>query len=90
MIEVHIRMDLWTQWIEMAAKAESSIHRLEIIHADISARNFLVAEDLLTKLCNFSGSVIGCSSPLVAEEERYQMVSDSPRCMTTDILLSAV
>ncbi|KAJ5110875.1 hypothetical protein N7532_001410 [Penicillium argentinense] len=81
----NIQMEMRMQWIHMAIEAISSIHRLEIIHADISARNFLVAENLSIKLCDFSGSAIGGQTPLVAEEERYQMAPDSPRSIATDI-----
>ena len=80
-----VQMQMRIQWINMAAEAISSIHRFEIIHADISARNFLVADDLSIKLCDFSGSAIGNQIPLVAEEDRYQMAPDSPRSTTTDI-----
>jgi serine/threonine protein kinase len=73
------------QWIAMAISAVSFVHSFGIVHADISARNFLVADDLSIKLCDFSGSAIGESASLVEEEDRYRMAPDSPRSNVTDI-----
>lgn len=56
-----------------------------MIHADISPRNFLVAEDLLIKLCDFARSVIGNLKPLVEEEDRYRISPWSPRTFKTDL-----
>ncbi|KAJ5114402.1 hypothetical protein NUU61_000161 [Penicillium alfredii] len=69
----------------MAASAISLVHSFNVIHADISARNFLVADDLSIKLCDFSGSAISEKAPLVEEEDRYRMAPDSPRSTVTDI-----
>ncbi|KXG52065.1 uncharacterized protein PGRI_083490 [Penicillium griseofulvum] len=73
------------QWVIAAASAISILHRFGVIHSDISARNFLVADDLSIKLCDFSGSAIGGQESLVQEEDRYRMASDAPRSTTTDI-----
>ncbi|KAJ5942306.1 hypothetical protein N7516_002474 [Penicillium verrucosum] len=73
------------RWVEMAVSAISSLHSTGVIHADISARNFLVANDLSIKLCDFSGSSIGDQLPLVEEEDRYRTTPDSPRSQATDI-----
>ncbi|QKX54819.1 uncharacterized protein TRUGW13939_01908 [Talaromyces rugulosus] len=73
------------QWIPMAVDAIALIYRFGVIHADISTRNFLVADDLSIKLCDFSGSAIGAESALVLEEDRYQIAPDSPRSIATDI-----
>lgn len=56
----HIR----DQWIKNAIDAIAFIHTRGVIHADISPRNFLVAEDLSIKLCDFAGSVIDDLNPL--------------------------
>jgi serine/threonine protein kinase len=80
-IQSHIR----EQWIAMAISAVSLVHSFGIVHADISTRNFLVADDLSIKLCNFSGSAVGESDSLVEEEDRYRMAPDSPRSKVTDI-----
>lgn len=73
------------RWIAMAARSITLIHSHGIVHADISARNFLVADDLSLKLCDFSGSAIGDQASLVAEEDRYCGSPDSPRSPLTDI-----
>ncbi|QKX63202.1 uncharacterized protein TRUGW13939_10371 [Talaromyces rugulosus] len=73
------------QWVEMAVTAISLVHSFGVVHADISARNFLVADDLSLKLCDFSGSAIGENGSLVEEEDRYRITPDCPRSKTTDI-----
>ena len=80
-VESHTR----EQWITMAASAIALVHSFGVIHADISARIFLVADDLSIKLCDFSGSAIGGQISLVSEEDRYRMAPDSPRSTATDI-----
>lgn len=73
------------QWIEMAVAAISLVHSTGVVHADISARNFLVADDLSIKLCDFSGSAMGDQPTLVGEEDRYCMAPDLPRSAITDL-----
>lgn len=73
------------QWITTAVDAIALVHSFGVIHADISTRNFLVADDLSIKLCDFSGSAISGETSLVSEEDRYQMAPDSPRSIATDI-----
>ncbi|KAE8351209.1 kinase-like domain-containing protein [Aspergillus coremiiformis] len=70
------------RWIMMAARAIALIHRYGIVHADISTRNFLVADDLSIKLCDFAGSAVGDVGPLVEEEDRYRMPCSSRSTMT--------
>lgn len=77
----HIR----DQWIKNAIDAITLIHSHGVIHADISPRNFLVAEDLSIKLCDFAGSVIDELEPLVEEEDRYRISPWSPRTFKTDL-----
>ena len=87
-LELHnkeINIKTRDQWVEMAISAISLIHGLGIIHADISARNFLVTDDLSIKLCDFSGSSIGDQPALVGEEDRYHMAFDLPRSTVTDL-----
>ena len=73
------------QWIKNAIDAIAFIHAHGVIHADISPRNFLVAEDLSLKLCDFAGSVIGDLKPLVEEEDRYRISPWSLRTFKTDL-----
>ncbi|RHZ73336.1 hypothetical protein CDV55_107626 [Aspergillus turcosus] len=73
------------QWIGNAIDAISLIHSCGVIHADISPRNFLVADDLSIKLCDFAGSAIGDLQPLVEEEDRYRISPWSPRTFKTDL-----
>lgn len=80
-----ISSDVTDKWIKGAIDAIALIHEHGVVHADISPRNFLVAEDLSIKLCDFAGSVIGDLEPLVEEEDRYRMSPWSPRSYRTDL-----
>ncbi|PWY90267.1 kinase-like protein [Aspergillus sclerotioniger CBS 115572] len=72
-------------WIQNAVMAVQFIHAHSVIHGDISVRNFLVADDLSIKLCDFAGSGIGDLSPVVMEEDRYRKSPDEPRSFQTDL-----
>ncbi|TPX26941.1 hypothetical protein DIZ76_012405 [Coccidioides immitis] len=71
------------QWVRNAIDSIAVIHAYGVIHADISPRNFLVADDLSIKLCDFAGSAIGDLQPLVEEEDRYRISPLSPRNFKT-------
>ncbi|KAI2793991.1 hypothetical protein POX_a00581 [Penicillium oxalicum] len=73
------------RWIRNTIDAVAFIHAYGVIHADISPRNFLVADDLWIKLCGFAGSVIGDLQPLVEDEEWYRISPLSPRTSKTDL-----
>jgi serine/threonine protein kinase len=73
------------QWIETAASSITLIHGYGIIHADISVRNFLIADDLLPKLFDIFGSAIGEEDSMILEEDRYHIAPGSPRSTTPDI-----
>ncbi|KAJ5585118.1 uncharacterized protein N7459_004918 [Penicillium hispanicum] len=75
------------RWIKNAIDAITvlHIHTHSVIHADISPRNFLVADDLSIKLCDFAGSAISDLEPFVQEEDRYRISPWSPRTFKTDI-----
>ncbi|KAJ6007426.1 hypothetical protein N7540_011402 [Penicillium herquei] len=80
-----IESEVRDNWIESAIDAVSLIHSFGVIHADISARNFLVADDMSIKMCDFCGSSINGLPSLVGEETRYCMAWGTPRSVTTDI-----
>lgn len=73
------------RWIGNAIDAVDFIHAHGVIHTDISPRNFLVADDLSIKLCDFAESVIGDLRPLVEEEDGYRISPLSPRTLKTDL-----
>ena len=77
--------DIQDRWITSAASTISVLHSNDIVHSDISTRNFLVADDLSIKLCDFSGSKIGDLEPFVEEEDRYRMSRWTARSKMTDI-----
>ncbi|KAL2822773.1 kinase-like protein [Aspergillus cavernicola] len=78
---IHIR----DRWIKNAIDAIILVHDHGVIYAGIGTRNFLVAEDLSIKLCDFAGSVIGDQATLVEEKDRYRIAPRSPRTVKTDL-----
>ncbi|PYI37004.1 kinase-like protein [Aspergillus indologenus CBS 114.80] len=83
----HNRIDnqLRDRWIGNAIDAVNWIHTYGVVHADISPRNFLVADDLSIKLCDFAGSAIRDLRPLIEEEDRYRLSPLTPRTCKTDL-----
>ena len=61
-----------SRWIETALVAFDYIHSQEVFQGDVSARNFLVADDLSIVFSDFSGSKIGDEESLVRPETRYE------------------
>ncbi|KAF2277729.1 kinase-like protein [Westerdykella ornata] len=70
----HIAIPTKLGWIQSALKSIEFIHSKGVLQADISTRNFLVADDLSILLCDFSGSMIGAQTSLVRPETRYEKV----------------
>ncbi|KAJ5561475.1 hypothetical protein N7461_000236 [Penicillium sp. DV-2018c] len=83
--EQDVSSDVRDKWIKGAIDAIAWVHEHGVVHANISPRNFLVAEDLSIKLCDFAGSVIGDLEQLVQEEDWYQISPWSPRNHNTDL-----
>lgn len=54
-----ITSDVRDRWGRNTIDAIAHIHTHGVIHADINARDFLVAVDLSIKLCDFAGLAIG-------------------------------
>jgi serine/threonine protein kinase len=65
-------------WIKTALVAFDQIHSQGVIQGDVSARNFLVADDLCIVLSDFSGSKIGDEESLVRPETRYEKQGEEP------------
>ncbi|KAJ0414209.1 kinase-like protein [Aspergillus carlsbadensis] len=83
----HNAIDSHTQdrWVGDAIESIALIHAHGVIHADISPRNFLVADDLSLVLCDFAGSITGELQALVEEEDRYRLSPLAPRSYQTDL-----
>ncbi|KAF1962841.1 hypothetical protein CC80DRAFT_541989 [Byssothecium circinans] len=61
-------------WVKSALISIDFIHSKGVLQADISTRNFLVADDLSIVLCDFSGSTIHQKKNMVRPETRYEKV----------------
>jgi serine/threonine protein kinase len=69
--DVSIPLHVRSQWISTALVAFDYIHSQGVFQGDVSARNFLVTDDLSIVLSDFSGSKIGDEESLVRPETRY-------------------
>ena len=70
-----IQFSIKLLWVKGAIKSISFIYLMGVLQANISARNFLIADDLLLVLCDFSSSAIGDQNILVRQEIRYRKVN---------------
>jgi serine/threonine protein kinase len=61
-------------WIQTALRRIEFLHSKGVLHADISACNFLVADNLSLSLYDFTGSMVGIWKNLVRPETRYEKV----------------
>lgn len=73
------------QWIVTALEAFDFIHSYQVVQGDVSARNFLVTDDLSIVLSDFSGSKIGDEECFVRPETRYEKQGTIKISKTPDI-----
>ena len=74
------------KWSRQAAEAVAFIHSKGVIHCDIHTNNFLLDEDLNTKLSDFQGTFQDFDG-FAMESARYYLPRDatSPPTITTDL-----
>lgn len=75
-------------WIQAALRSIDYTHSKGVLIADISARNFLVTDDLSIVLCDFSGAGIDKCLTMVRPETRYEKVDGEqplPISLATEI-----
>jgi serine/threonine protein kinase len=70
-----------------AIKAVAVIHRKQVIHSDLSARQFLVDKSLNLRLSDFGGSSLHGSEALVMEKATHFLPrdEDAPNTVQSDI-----
>lgn len=67
-----ITSELRLRWAKEAAEALQVLHSVDVVHCDISPRNFLLDGDLNLKICDFSGSSLSGSAPSAYSDTRYR------------------
>ncbi|KAE8350089.1 kinase-like protein [Aspergillus coremiiformis] len=67
-----ITADLRRKWAKQAAEGLRILHCLDIIHCDISPRNFLLDPNLDLKISDFAGSSLLGSMPSAFSNTRYR------------------
>ncbi|KAJ5093318.1 hypothetical protein N7456_009179 [Penicillium angulare] len=60
------------RWSRQAAEALSVLHRFEVIHCDLSPRNFLLDSNLHVKLADFGGASLCGSEPSATPATRFR------------------
>lgn len=59
-------------WMVQAAEALAAVHAADIIHCDVTPRNFMLNESLDLYIADFAGSSIAGSRPTVTTGPRFQ------------------
>ncbi|EFY84420.1 hypothetical protein MAC_09522 [Metarhizium acridum CQMa 102] len=67
----HIPIQVRQRWAIQAARALADVHAAQVIHCDVTPRNFLLNADLDLRISDFAGCSIAGSPPLVAPGPRY-------------------
>ncbi|GAB0131571.1 hypothetical protein EsDP_00000035 [Epichloe bromicola] len=60
------------QWTLQAAEALVVVHEADIIHCDVTPRNFMLDETLELRIADFAGSSISGSLPTITTSPRFQ------------------
>lgn len=67
-----VPIEVRRRWAVQAAKAIIDVHAVQVIHCDITPRNFLLNAELDLRISDFAGCSISGSRPLIAPGPRYQ------------------
>ena len=71
--DTRVDISIRRQWALQAAQSVATLHAKEVIHNDVSPRNFLLDEDLTLRICDFAGSSFpGETSSTCAPGARYE------------------
>ncbi|KAH8807063.1 serine/threonine protein kinase [Xylogone sp. PMI_703] len=67
-----ITPELRIKWAKQAAEGLQILHTSEIVHCDISPRNFLLDSNLDVKICDFAGAAMFGSTSSVCPATRFR------------------
>lgn len=68
----NITPELRLRWSRQAAEALALLHSFEVIHCDISPRNFLLDSQLNLKIADFGGASLRGSDPSATPATRFR------------------
>lgn len=85
--EQRLTTQLRYRWAKQAAEGIKFLHSFNIIHCDVSPRNFLLDSNLDLKISDFGGASISGSEPAAVAETRFRCPSDlsAPASFEDDI-----
>ncbi|KAK2745863.1 hexose transporter hxt1 [Myotisia sp. PD_48] len=67
-----ITLQLRLRWSRQATEGLIVLHTIDIIHCDISPRNFLLDLDLNLKICDFGGASLRGAEPSATPDTRFR------------------
>ncbi|POR36336.1 Protein kinase-like domain protein [Tolypocladium paradoxum] len=67
-ISAHVRQ----RWTLQAAAALKALHAVNVVHCDVTQRNFMLDGDLNLRIADFAGSSIARSMPTIAAGPRFR------------------
>ncbi|RFU34934.1 hypothetical protein B7463_g1423, partial [Scytalidium lignicola] len=67
-----ITSELRTKWAKQAAEGLRVVHSFEIVHCDVSPRNFLLDSNLDIQICDFAGASISSSKSSAYQDTRFR------------------
>jgi serine/threonine protein kinase len=67
-----IPADIRQRWILQAAAAVKALHAVDVIHCDLTPRNFLLNSALDLHIADFAGSSVAGSAPTIVAGPRFQ------------------
>lgn len=72
-----IKEEIRLKWAKQAAEAVQAVHSADVVHCDISPRNFLVDSQLDLKISDFGGASLSGSKPSAYADTRYRPANAS-------------
>ncbi|OAQ95945.1 hypothetical protein LLEC1_01464 [Akanthomyces lecanii] len=75
-------------WMTQATEALAAVHAAEIIHCDVTPRNFMLNDALELHIADFAGSSVSGSRPTIDASPRYQRPGRGPLPQYADDLFA--
>lgn len=67
-----ITSELRLRWAKQAAEGLQVLHSIDVVHCDVSPRNFLLDSNLNLEICDFAGASLSGSEPSAYAATRFR------------------